>query len=130
MRPRPSNPSASQPGCASRARATVSATSSGLMLFTQPTIAPVAGFSSAMSGRQLVSTAAGLSSTVAMPSPSRSLLGEGYPTDAPPPDGAPSVRELDALDLLLLARTILRVGVGRLDRVDHVHAVGDPAEHG
>src|SRR3954453_8866506 len=48
MRPRPSNPSACQPTWASRARATIAATSSGATVGTVRMTSPVAGFSTAM----------------------------------------------------------------------------------
>jgi hypothetical protein len=45
---RASNPSASQPGCAARARATSSGTCSGATASTLATICPVAGFSTSI----------------------------------------------------------------------------------
>src|SRR5229473_4648223 len=39
------------------------------------------------------------------------------------------VRELDALELLVLDRAVVGAGRRPLDRVDRVHALGHPAEH-
>src|SRR3954451_10081703 len=67
MRARPSKPSASQPGCAARARATMAATSSGCVAGIVRTICPVAGFSTGMvCVPSLLEVAVGSWSTVAM----------------------------------------------------------------
>src|SRR3954469_23433251 len=69
---RPSKPSASQPGCAVRARAASSATCSADRSGTWPMVSPVAGFSTAMVGAPApFCAAAGCCSTVDI----RSLLG-------------------------------------------------------
>src|SRR4051794_25547573 len=51
IRPRPAKPSASHPGCAARALAAISLTSSGPRSGTVAMTWPVAGFSTSMSGR-------------------------------------------------------------------------------
>ena len=61
IRPRSANPIASQAGCAARARATASVTSSGVIAGTLPISAPVAGLWTSTvfpSGLPLVVTAA------------------------------------------------------------------------
>src|SRR5436309_13046275 len=67
---RPSNPIASHSGCALRARATISLTSSSDIAGTWVITSPVAGFSTGMPAAPSVDAAVGLDSTVAMASPS------------------------------------------------------------
>src|SRR5438105_5565004 len=135
-RARPSNPYASHPAWASRARRAISATCSAPSLGTVVISSPVAGFSTAIaSAAALPFTSVEVCSvTLAIVAPSARLR-QGYRSLAGQPGSAAAGQalggiELDRLDHRRLRGPIAGACREALDRVDGLHAGADAAEDG